>query len=365
MSSILHDRHSKCIKCCGNECSLENRCSDCESWSTDVMSKYVKHCKSLDSKSGKSKKSDESALRSSSGESSSAPLDSAGSHSDSGGIFEARVLELISNSMSQLSDSLAASLEASFVNMETLIDNRISHHVSQDVPNRSFIAPPPVPVCQSPSQGRQDHSLGSPRTRYGNPEGQPEEPVQDESAIPSFLNSLRDQGIELPQGIKLLDRRASFSSEDPSISHGRVPHSANTSGSMGSSVGFGSALTTRTVAPSWMDDSVNAGALFLRGASRPLLRTVSFAESVNHSTDDTASVTSEKPPPQKGLRSVLHLLYHYCPSAASEMPVRALRSCDFESLFASETQLRVEEPPPILFHRVAEIWAQSQGGSSL
>ena len=55
----------------------------------------VKHRKSLDSKSRKSKKSDEFALRSSSGDSSSTPLSSAGSHSDSGGISEARVLELI------------------------------------------------------------------------------------------------------------------------------------------------------------------------------------------------------------------------------------------------------------------------------
>ena len=104
--------------------------------------------------------------------------------------------------MSQLSNSLAASMEASFVNMETLIDGRISHHVSQDVPNRSFTAPSPVLVRQSPSQGRQDHSLGSPRTGYRNPVGHSEELVQDESAIPSFLNSLRDAGIELPQGIK-------------------------------------------------------------------------------------------------------------------------------------------------------------------
>ena len=37
-----------------------------------------------------------------------------------------------------------------------------------------------VPVRLSSSQGRQDHSLGSPRIGYGNREGQPEESVQDE-----------------------------------------------------------------------------------------------------------------------------------------------------------------------------------------
>ena len=139
-----------------------------------------------------------------------------------------------------------------------------------------------------------------------------------------------------------------------------MPHSANASGSMGSSVGFGSTPTLRTVDPSWMDDSVNAGALSSLAAPEPPLHPVSFSESVDHSAIDTASVTSEKPPPQEGLHSVFHFLYHYCPSAASEMLVRASRSCEFESLFASETQPRVEEPPPILFHRIAEIWAQSQ-----
>ena len=99
--------------------------------------------------------------------------------------------------MSQLSEGLSASMEASFANMENMINGRI-FYVSQDVPNRSFSAPSPVLVRQSPSQGRQDHSLGSPRMGYGNPEGQPEEPVQAESAIPSFLSSLRDAGIELP-----------------------------------------------------------------------------------------------------------------------------------------------------------------------
>ena len=44
----MHDRHSKCIACLGNECSLENHCSEFMSWSDDVMTEYVKHRKSLD-----------------------------------------------------------------------------------------------------------------------------------------------------------------------------------------------------------------------------------------------------------------------------------------------------------------------------
>ena len=162
---FLHDRHSKYINCRGNECSLDNKCSECESWSVDLMSKCVRHCKSLDSKSKKARKSDEASC-SSSVESFAAPSVSGGSHADSGVLTEARVLELISSSFSQLSESLSASMEASFANMETVINDRMSY-VSQDVPNHSFTAPSPVPVRQSPCQGRQDPSMESPRTGYG------------------------------------------------------------------------------------------------------------------------------------------------------------------------------------------------------
>ena len=168
------------------------------------MSKYVKHRKSLDSKSKKARKSDETSSCSSSVESSAVPSVSGGSHSDSWVLTEARVLELISSSFSQLSESLSALMDFSFANMETMINDRMSY-VSQDVPNRSFSALSPVPVRQSPCQGRKDPSLESPRTGYGNPEGRPEEPVQVESAVPSFLSSLREAGIELPQDIHLLD----------------------------------------------------------------------------------------------------------------------------------------------------------------
>ena len=66
-------------------------------------------------------------------------------------------------------------------------------------------APSPVPVRQPPSQGLQDPSLGSSRRGFGYPESEPEEPVQQESAIPSFLESLRNAGIAIPKGIFLLD----------------------------------------------------------------------------------------------------------------------------------------------------------------
>ena len=45
--------------------------------------------------------------------------------------------------------------------------------------------------------------------------------MQAESAIPSSISSLREAGIELPQGIHLLDRQARLSSEYPVVSRGR------------------------------------------------------------------------------------------------------------------------------------------------
>ena len=138
-------------------------------------------------------------------------------------------------------------------------------------------------------------------------------------------------------------------------------HSANASGSEGSRTRFGTVPIPRTVDPSWMDDEVNVGASGSRAsAPEPPLRTVLFSESIDSSEDDTASVMSKKPPSQEGLRSVFRLLYHYCPSTASESQTRTPRSCDFESLFTQETQQRIEEPSPVLFHRVAELWAEAQ-----
>ena len=124
---------------------------------------------------------------------------------------------------------------------------------------------------------------------------------------------------------------------------------------------MGSTPIPRTVDPSWMDDDVNVGASGSRASAlEPPLHSVSFAEASDLSADDAASVTSEKPPPQEGLRAVLHLLHHYCLSAASEAQSHTPRPCDFESLFARETQPCIEELSPVLFHRIVELWAEAQ-----
>ena len=51
MSSLLHNKHTVCVVCCGSECSLESRCNECSSVEDELMVKYIKHMKSLASKS--------------------------------------------------------------------------------------------------------------------------------------------------------------------------------------------------------------------------------------------------------------------------------------------------------------------------
>ena len=51
MSSLLHDSYKICCPCRGFECCLDRRCTECEDWSEEVMLKYIKYRKSLDSKS--------------------------------------------------------------------------------------------------------------------------------------------------------------------------------------------------------------------------------------------------------------------------------------------------------------------------
>ena len=85
-----------------------------------------------------------------------------------------------------------------------MIDSRLASNV-EDVHNRSFSVPSPVPVRLSLSQGRQDPSMPCPRTVYGNPGGEPEEPVLAESAMSSFLGSVWAEGIAVPQAVSILD----------------------------------------------------------------------------------------------------------------------------------------------------------------
>ena len=100
-------------------------------------------------------------------------------------------------------------------------------------------SPSPVPVRLSPSQGRQDPSLPSPCTGYGNPRGESDEPVLAESAISSFLGSLRSAGIAVPLGLAIVDRSARLSSEAAPPAASQAGLSARSSSQVRGGVGLG------------------------------------------------------------------------------------------------------------------------------
>ena len=51
MSSLAHDGHKICSNSRGQECHYDNKCVECKTWSAEVFDKYIKHVKSLASKS--------------------------------------------------------------------------------------------------------------------------------------------------------------------------------------------------------------------------------------------------------------------------------------------------------------------------
>ena len=79
----------------------------------------------------------------------------------SAGVSEARVAELISLQLGQFSSSFAASMQASFDNIKSFIDDRFAQD-SQLEPNPSFSESSPVPVDLGPRQAQTDPSVCNP-----------------------------------------------------------------------------------------------------------------------------------------------------------------------------------------------------------
>ena len=164
MSSLLHDSHKICCACRGFECSLDKRCTECEAWSEEVMLKYVKYRKSLDSKSKirKEKKTSSSDQAShSSSRDSNVSLASAAL----AGVSEARVTELTTSQLGQFSDSFAASMQASFQNIRDFIDDKFASQVAQPESNLSFADSSSVPVDLGPRQTQTNPSVRKPLYR--------------------------------------------------------------------------------------------------------------------------------------------------------------------------------------------------------
>ena len=120
----MHDSHLICVTCRGRECSLDNRCVECEDWSEEALLKYVKYSKSLDSKNRYKKDKKISASSDQASLPSSRDSNMSQASAASAGISEARVAELISIQLGEFSSSFAATMQASFDNIRTFIDDR-------------------------------------------------------------------------------------------------------------------------------------------------------------------------------------------------------------------------------------------------
>ena len=203
MSSLMHDSHLMCINCRGRDCALDNRCVECEDWSEEAMLKYVKYRKSLDSKSKSRKEKKISASSDQASLPSSRDSNVSQASAASAGISEARVAELISMQLGEFSSSFAATMQASFDNIKSFIDDRFAE--TQLEPNPSITDSSPVLVDLGPRQAQTDPSLRHPCIAFG-AGGQAQEPVQEVSATSSFLASLRAAGIVVPQGVVIGDR---------------------------------------------------------------------------------------------------------------------------------------------------------------
>ena len=96
----MHDSHLICVAGRGRDCTIDNRCTECEGWSEEVMIKYVHYRKSLDSKS-KSKKEKTSTSSDQASLPSSRDSNVSQASAASAGVSEARVAELIAEQLGQ------------------------------------------------------------------------------------------------------------------------------------------------------------------------------------------------------------------------------------------------------------------------
>ena len=168
------------------------------------MLKYIKYRNSLDSKNKSKKEKKISASSDQASLPSSTDSNMSQASAASAGISEARVAELISMQLGEFSASFAATMQASFDNIRTFIDDRFMQE-RQLEPIPSVSDSSPVPVDLGPRQAQTDPSVRNPCLAFG-AGGQAQEPVQEVSATSSFLASLRAVGIAVPQGVVIGDR---------------------------------------------------------------------------------------------------------------------------------------------------------------
>ena len=158
MSSLMHDSHLMCVACRGRDCNKDNRCVDCEGCSEEVMLSTLSAVNLLTPKSKSKKEKKISASSDQASLPSSRDSNMSQASAASAGVSEARVAELISMQLGQFSSSFAATMQASFDNIKTFIDDRFVQE-SQLEPNPSIPDSSPVPVDLGPRQAQTDPSV--------------------------------------------------------------------------------------------------------------------------------------------------------------------------------------------------------------
>ena len=142
ISNYKFDKHTVCISCRAIKCDLDHRCDECKDWKKEEMESYLKHRKSLETKS---KKKDHSpALTTPSTSKQPVELD-----------FLKAIEDKISKKVETLFDSLLG-------NLDDVVDSKIT---------RSLAAPSKVPEPASDNRGAGGDAVdsGSWRPRLTDP----------------------------------------------------------------------------------------------------------------------------------------------------------------------------------------------------
>ena len=364
----MHDSHLMFINCRGRDCNLDNRCVECEGWSEEAMLKYIKYRKSLDSKSKSKKEKKISASSDQASLPSSRNSNVSQASAASAGISEAWVAEPITMQLGEFSSSFAATMQASFDNIKTFIDDRFAQETQ--------LEPNPSVSDASPRQAQTDPSVCNPCIAFG-AGGQAQEPVQEVTASSSFLASLRAAGIAVPQGVVIGDRvdrdvspatvhdapavAAHYEQPQEPLRGGRPPQAAAAHPAparQGQDAQPKSILRTSREPQA---HGVLPGPALWESPHEIAFREVNFAERVRGFAEEDESFSStEKVAASEGQRNVLRLLYQLCPGVASKSQPAPRKACDFEGLYASSDTAQVAEGSPTLFHRVAELREEHQ-----
>ena len=339
---------------------------ECEGWSEEVMTKYVRYRKSLVSKSKAKKEKKTSASSDQASLPSSRDSNVSQASAALAGVSEARVGELIAEQLGQFSSSFAASMQASFDNIKCFIDDRFAQD-SQLEPNPSIPDSSPVPVDLGPRQAQTDPSVCNPCIAFG-AGGQAQEPVQEVTAT---------AGIAFPQGVVIADRvdrdvspatvhgapavAAQHEQSQEPLRGGRPPQTATAHSAPARQEQDAQPRSILLTVREPQAQYVLPGPALGESPHEIAFREVNFSERVREFAEEDESLSSaEKVAVSEGHRNVLRLLYQLCPGAAPKSQPAPRKACDFEGLYAPSDTASVAEGAPTLFHRVAELHEEHQ-----